>query len=207
MYVLGLTGSIAMGKSWGVECFHHSGIPVHDADACVHNLLASGGRAAVKVGTVFPGVLRKEGAVDRRKLSDQVFSDGRALAVLESILHPLVREDQRCFLARHARAGRTLVVLDIPLLFETNAQKHVDGVVVMSAPLSVQKYRILCRPYMMIEKFNFILAMQIPDRIKCLGADFVVRTGGTRGQSLRQMVKIVKITQQRKGKVWGPNWP
>lgn len=206
MYVLGLTGSIAMGKTWGGKCFALNGVPVHDADACVHRLLAPGGAAVAEVSAVFPGVEGAHGGVDRRKLSDQVFGDRRALALLEHILHPQVHADQHRFLARHARAGQALVVLDIPLLFETGAQNRVDAVVVMSTSHEVQAQRALRRPNMTVEKFYAILALQTPDAIKRLGAEFVVLTGGPQGQSLRQVTEVVKVVKQRRGKVWGPGW-
>ena len=206
MYVLGLTGSIAMGKSWGAKCFRLNGVPVHDADACVHRLLSPGGAAVDQVAEIFPGVLDAHGGVDRRALSDQVFNDGRALALLEYILHPMVRLDQHRFLARNARAGRSLVVLDIPLLFETAAQKRVDAVVVMSTSHEVQAQRALRRPGMTLEKFYAILAHQTPDAIKRLGAEFLVLTGGPKGQSLRRVAEVVKVSKRRTGKVWGPGW-
>ena len=206
MYVLGLTGSIAMGKSWGAKCFRLHGVPVHDAEACVHRLLSPGGAAVDRVADVFPGVVNARGGVDRRTLSDQVFSDGRALALLEHILHPMVRVDQQRFLARHARAGRSLAVLDIPLLFETRAQNRVDAVVVMSTSHEIQAQRALRRPNMTVEKFYAILAQQVPDAIKRLGAEFVVRTGGPKAQSLRRVAEVVKVSKRRTGKVWGPGW-
>lgn len=206
MYVLGLTGSIAMGKSWGAKCFALRGVPVHDADACVHRLLSLGGAAVDQVVEAFPGCDDGRGGVDRRILSDQVFSDGRALALLEHILHPMVRADQQRFLARCARAGRPVVVLDIPLLFETRAQTLVDAVVVMSTSHEVQVQRALRRPNMTVEKFYAILALQTPDAIKRLGAEFVVLTGGQKGRSLRRVAEVVKVAKRRIGKVWGPGW-
>lgn len=206
MFVLGLTGSIAMGKSWGARCFRRLGVPVHDADACVHGLLAPHGEAVAEVEAAFPGVLDAAGGVDRLKLADRVISDDRALNTLEAILHPVVRERQRAFLARHARAARPLVVLDVPLLYETHGRSRVDAVVVVSAPAFLQRRRALRRPGMTDVKLRALLARQTPDEVKCRVAEFVVSTAGPRGQSLRRIAAIVKVTRNRRGDVWAPGW-
>ena len=141
MYILGLTGSIGMGKTWGTKCFRHLGVAVHDADACVHRLLAPGGAATAEVANVFPGVLSTQNGVDRQKLGAYVFSDDSALDTLQAVLYPLVHKNQRLFLANCQRRRVELAVLDIPLLYETNARAGVDAVVVMSAPACVQRQR------------------------------------------------------------------
>ncbi|PHS78967.1 MAG: dephospho-CoA kinase [Rhodospirillaceae bacterium] len=206
MYVLGLTGSIAMGKSWGATCFRILGLPVHDSDACVHKLLAPGGKAVARVLAAFPGVGRVNGGIDRHKLSASVFADDGALDLLELLLHPLVQDAQQHFLAQNARAQTPIVVLDIPLLFETRAQNRVDGVVVMTAPADLQYIRALARPNMTLDKLHAIMRRQMPDPLKCLGADFVIQTGQSKLYSLRQIRKVVKNVQQKTGKVWRPGW-
>jgi len=206
LYILGLTGSIAMGKTWGAACFRSLGVPVHDADACVHALLAPGGGAAARVLAAFPGARAPDGGVDRIRLGAEVFGDEAKLETLEAMLHPLVRASQRAFLARHARSGRGLVVLDIPLLYEAGARARVDAVAVVSAPAYLQRQRALRRPGMSAEKLEAILARQMPDDIKRRVSEFVVATAGTRGQSLRQIAAIVKVARGRKGRAWGPDW-
>ena len=206
MYVLGLTGSIAMGKSWGASCFRRLNIPVHDSDACVHKLLGAGGQAVERVLAAFPGVENSQGGVDRYKLSASVFGHDSALDLLEYLLHPLVRDAQFQFLAQNARAQTPIVVLDIPLLFETRAQNRADGVVVMTAPADLQYVRALARPNMTLDKLHAIMRRQMPDPLKRLGADFVIQTGQSKLCSFLQIQKVVKSVQQKTGKVWGPGW-
>jgi len=206
MYVLGLTGSIAMGKSWATQCFRHLAIPVHEADVCVHGLLAPGGAAVSDVLAAFLGVEDDNGGVDRQKLGASVFGHSGELALLEYILHPLVHQSQLRFLAQQARTRCCLAVLDIPLLFETGAQIRVDGVMVMTAPVDLQYARALQRPGMTLEKLHAIMDQQMPDALKRLGADFVVSTAGTKGRTLGQIQKIVKTLKSKRGKVWGPSW-
>lgn len=206
MFVLGLTGSIAMGKTWGAKCFRHFGVPVHDADACVHNLLGPGGAAVAVVAAAFPGVMAAHGGIDRLKLADQVFGDLSALDTLEAMLHPLVRRQQRRFLAAQARRRAALAVLDVPLLYETQGRAKVDAVVVMSAPKFLQRRRALRRSGMSEQKFNVIVARQMPDEIKRRVAEYGVMTNGPRGQSLRQIAAIVKETRTLRGEVWNPGW-
>ncbi|OEJ64419.1 dephospho-CoA kinase [Magnetovibrio blakemorei] len=206
MYILGLTGSIGMGKTWGTKCFRRLGVAVHDADACVHRLMAPNGKATAQVAKAFPGVMNDQGAIDRQKLGAWVLNDTPALDKLQAMLHPLVRQNQRKFLAQCQRRGAPLVVLDIPLLFETHARSRVDSVVVMSAPASVQRQRVLRRPGMSPAKFEAILARQVPDEVKRQLAEHLVFTGATRGQSLRQIAKIVKVTKTKKGHAWSPHW-
>ncbi|MEP9397643.1 dephospho-CoA kinase [Mesorhizobium sp. KR2-14] len=174
MIVLGLTGSIGMGKSTAAKMFAEAGIPVHDSDEAVHRLYA--GAAAPLVEAAFPGTVR-DGVVDRTALAGKVLGNSEAMKKLESIIHPLVRADADAFLARHRAAGAPLAVLDIPLLFETGGRDRVDKVVVVSAPADVQRVRVLRRPGMTEEKFASILARQVPDAEKRARADFVIDTG------------------------------
>lgn len=173
MIVLGLTGSIGMGKSTTARLFAETGVPVHDSDAAVHRLYA--GEAAPLVEAEFPGTTAG-GVVDRDKLAKAVLANPEALRKLEAIIHPLVREDADRFVARHAQEGAPLVVLDIPLLFETGGRDRVDKIVVVTAPLAVQRERVLRRPGMSEAKFASILANQVPDSEKRRQADFVIDT-------------------------------
>ncbi len=174
MIVLGLTGSIGMGKSTTAKMFVEAGVPVHDSDDTVHRLYS--GEAAPLVEVAFPGTTGPDG-VDRAKLGARVLGDAAALKRLEAIIHPLVRADADAFLARHRNAGESIAVLDIPLLFETGGRGRVDKVVVVSAPAEVQRQRVLARPGMTEEKLASILAKQVPDEDKRRLADFIVDTG------------------------------
>ncbi|MER8652162.1 dephospho-CoA kinase [Mesorhizobium sp. M0586] len=174
MIVLGLTGSIGMGKSTTAKMFVDAGVPVHDSDATVHRLYA--GKAAPLVEAAFPGTVIA-GSVDRTELARRVLGNAAALKTLEAIVHPLVRADADAFLARHRAAGAPLGVLDIPLLFETGGRNRVDKVVVVTAPADIQRARVLARPDMSEEKLAAILAKQVPDAEKRRQADFVIDTG------------------------------
>ena len=174
MIVLGLTGSIGMGKSATTKMFAEAGVPVHDSDEAVHRLYA--GKAAPLIEAAFPGVT-VAGVVDRTKLGGKVLGDPAALKRLEAIVHPLVRADADAFLERHRAAGAPLAVLDIPLLFETNGRDRVDKVVVVSAAPEIQRERVLARPGMSEDKLAAILARQVPDAEKKRLADFVIDTG------------------------------
>ncbi|MEM7226842.1 MAG: dephospho-CoA kinase [Pseudomonadota bacterium] len=201
MYVLGLTGSIGMGKSTAAGFFRRLGVPVHDADAAVHRLTGHGGAAVAAVEAAFPGVVR-DGAVDRQRLGAAVFADQAALKRLEAILHPLVRRSARAFLAAQARQRRPLAMLDIPLLYETGGDVLCDAVVVVSAPARVQAARVLGRPGMTQEKFQAILAKQMSDEEKRRRADFVVSTGGSKRNTLHQIAEIVRLVRTRNGRSW-----
>ena len=174
MIVLGLTGSIGMGKSTTAQLFAEQGVPVHDSDAAVHRLYS--GVAAPLVEAAFPGTV-VDGVVDRTKLASIVLADKAALKRLEAIIHPLVRADAAAFLERNRAAGAALAVLDIPLLFESNGRDRVDHVIVVSAPADVQRARVLARPGMTEQKFESILAKQVPDAEKRRLADVVIDTG------------------------------
>jgi dephospho-CoA kinase len=176
MIVVGLTGSIGMGKSTAAALLRRLGIPVYDADHAVHQLLARGGGAVPAVAARFPAVVR-DGAVDRAALGRIVFADPAQLRALEAIVHPLVSAAQRRFLAAQARRRTRLVVLDIPLLFEAGSDERCAAVLVVSAPAFIQAQRVLRRPGMTAEKFAGIQAKQMPDREKRRRADFVIPTG------------------------------
>lgn len=173
MIVLGLTGSVGMGKSATAKMFREEGVPVFDADAAVHRLYE--GKAAPLIEAAFPGTTLN-GRVDRERLSAKVVGDPDALKRIESIVHPLVREMRREFLAKAKASGAKVALLDIPLLFETESGAPVDKVVVVSAPAEVQKKRVLAREGMTEEKFQAILARQMPDAEKRRRADFIVDT-------------------------------
>ena len=175
MIVLGLTGSVGMGKSTTAAMFRDEGVPVWDADAAVHRLYAAGGAAVAPVGEAFPGVVR-EGAVDRGLLGARAQGDPAAFERLEAIVHPLVGEERADFLRRAEASGADVVVLDIPLLFETGAEDRVDAVVVVTAPSAVQRERVLGRPGMTEARVAAILGRQTPDAEKRARADFVVDT-------------------------------
>lgn len=200
MLVIGLTGSIGMGKSSAVVMLRRMGIPVHDADAAVHALIGTGGGAVEEIAKAFRGVVDK-GVVDRKRLGDKVFKDPVARAKLEAILHPRVRRAARDFIKRHIRRRRDLVVLDIPLLFETGGERLCDAVIVVSAPPAIQRQRVLSRPGMTAEKFAGILSAQVSDREKRQRADFVVETGLSKGQTLRQLTAVVRMLR---GGRWAP---
>lgn len=174
MIVLGLTGSIGMGKSTTAKMFTDAGVPVHDSDEAVHRLYAS--EAAPLIEAAFPGTVQ-DGVVDRTELARHVLGDAAALKKLEGIIHPLVRADANAFLERYRAAGAPVAVLDIPLLFETNGRGRVDKVVVVTAPADVQRERVLARPGMTEQKFEAILAKQVPDAEKRKLADYIVDTG------------------------------
>ncbi|BCG77357.1 dephospho-CoA kinase [Mesorhizobium sp. 113-3-3] len=188
MIVLGLTGSIGMGKSTTAKMFAEAGVPVHDSDEAVHRLYA--GAAAPLVEAAFPGTT-VGGVVDRAKLGARVLGDAVALKRLEAIIHPLVRADADAFLAMHRNAGESIAVLDIPLLFETGGRGRVDKVVVVTAPAEVQRQRVLARPGMSEEKLAAILAKQVPDEEKRRLADFVVDTSQGLDAARAQVKAIV----------------
>lgn len=191
MIVLGLTGSIGMGKSTATTTFRRLGVPVFDADAAVHRLQARGGRAVAPIGAAFPGCV-VDGRVDREALRRAVLGDPAALKRLERIVHPLVRDEERRFLARARREGRRLVVLDVPLLLETGGEKRVDRVVVVSAPAAVQAVRVLRRPGMTAERLASIRARQMPDAEKRRRADHVVPTGLSRRTAQAAIERLVR---------------
>lgn len=188
MIVVGLTGSIGMGKSTATRMFAEQGIPVIGADEIVHSLYA--GRAAPLVEAAFPGTVR-DGVVDRAALSAAVLDDPEAIRRLEAIVHPLVREEQDTFIERAGAAGADMVVIDIPLLFETGGEARVDKVVVVSCDPELQRKRVLARPGMTEEKFEAILARQMPDSQKRARADFVIETNDSFENTADQVRRVV----------------
>lgn len=176
MRILGLTGSIAMGKSTAAAMLRRMGVPVHDSDAVVHALTRPGGAAIPAITTAFPELAAGAG-LDRRELSQRAFDDPAVLRKLEQILHPMVRAATARFLKRQRARGRRLVVLDVPLLFETGGETSCDAVAVVSAPRIVQLERVLLRPQMSLRKLRGIEARQMPDVEKRRRADFVIPTG------------------------------
>ena len=196
MYILGLTGSIGMGKSVCATMFRRLRVPVHDADATVHALMSEHGQAVAPIERTFPGVV-KNGAVDRQSLGAEVFGNADALKRLESILHPMVRQAEKRFLAIQSRHSVGLVVLDIPLLFETGGQRRCDGVACVSAPLWLQKKRVLARSGMTLEKFKHILQKQMPDAEKRQRADFIIPSGLGKAYTQRYVSKLVHMLRDQ----------
>ncbi|MCH9050759.1 MAG: dephospho-CoA kinase [Proteobacteria bacterium] len=195
MFVLGLTGSIGMGKSTAAALLRRLGVPVHDADRTVHRLLRPGGAGAAAVALAFPGALR-DGALDREALAGLVFGDKAALRRLESIVHPLVRRAERRFLVRAAIGRRRVVVLDIPLLFETGGDNRCDATIVVTAPRSVQDARLRRRTDMTPARLAAIRARQMPDEEKRRRADFIVDTSRGRGCTLHDLARIVRSARR-----------
>lgn len=188
MIVIGLTGSIGMGKSTVAQMFADAGIPVHDADKTVHRLYC--GRAVPLIEAEFPGTTAA-GTVDRQKLAAAVLGNAAALKRLEAIVHPLVREEEQAFLKTSRESGAAIAILDIPLLFETGGGERVDRTVVVSAPPGAQRERVLARPGMTAEKFEAILSKQMPDAEKRARADFVIDTGVTLEETRHQVGSII----------------
>jgi dephospho-CoA kinase len=176
MIKLGLTGSIGMGKSTTASMFSARGVPVYDADAAVHQVYAPGGAAVKAVSEAFPDVLDAQGGIDRSKLRERVVGDSEAMKRLEQIIHPIVSGLQVSFLEKAASQGAEIIVLDVPLLYETGGDKRVDYVVVVTAPEDVQRERVLARGQLTAAQLGEILTRQLPDREKRQRADFVIDT-------------------------------
>jgi len=196
--VIGLTGSIGMGKTTTAKAFESLGIRVFDADAVVHRLYKPGGAAVGAVEEAFPRTTNEAGGVDRGALAEHLAAEPEGLRRLERIVHPLVAREQRRFLEQADRDGADLVVLDIPLLFETGRHDAVDVVVVVSAPADVQRSRVLSRPEMTEAKLLQLLARQVPDAEKRAQADFVVETGRGLDHAMEQVQRIVAVLRARR---------
>ena len=198
MFILGLTGSLGMGKSATAKMFVEEGVPVHDADAVVHRLYD--GEATPQIEVAFPGTT-KDGKVDRDKLGKRVLGDAAAIKRLEQIVHPLVGAASARFLAEAERKGASVAVLDVPLLFETRCDARCDAVVVVSAPADVQRRRAFERPGMSEGKLAAILAKQMPDEEKRARADFVVDTSkgfdAARAQVRHILKSVAKMPKRR----------
>jgi dephospho-CoA kinase len=188
MIILGLTGSIGMGKTTAANMFAESGVPVYSADDAVHELYS--GRAAPLIEAAFPGTV-VDGMVDRAKLSGAVLGKPDALKKLESIIHPLVHEEEQAFLAKARANGAEIALIDIPLLFETGGESRVDKVAVVSAPAEIQRERVLSRPGMTEEKFEAILARQMKDAEKRARADFIIDSSGSFEETRLQIDAII----------------
>ena len=195
---VGLTGSIGMGKSETAKMFARLGVPVYDADAAVHRLYQVGGAAVEPIGSAFPGTV-KEGAVDRAELSRQVTGDHSATQRLQAIVYPLMADERRKFLENAEKNGADIVVFDIPLLFETKGEGNMDAVVVVSAPSHIQRERVLARPGMTEEKFDYLHSRQMPDEEKRAKAHFVVVTDKGLEHAFDQVKMILTILRERRG--------
>jgi len=193
-----LTGSIAMGKSTVANMLREAGVAVFDADAVVHQLYARNGKAVEPVRRLFPAVV-KDGAIDRVALSKQVLNDTQAMKKLEAVVHPLVRREQAAFLDAVKSSGNSIAVFDIPLLFETGRAEEFDAVLVVSAPYEVQRARALARPGMSEEKFEAILARQVPDEEKRAAASHVISTDLPIADTQAQVLAIVSELQSLAG--------
>jgi dephospho-CoA kinase len=204
MMIVGLTGSIGMGKSTAARMLRQMGVPVYDADAAVHALQAKGGAALPPIEAAFPGVV-KGGVLDRQALGARVFGNTEALRRLEAIVHPLVRQRQIAFLKRAAQRGEKLVVLDIPLLFEGLGERRVDATLVVSAPLFLQRHRVMARPGMTAERFGGILRQQVPDSEKRRKATIVIPTGLGLAPTRLALTKAIAKLKSRRGRFWPPN--
>ena len=204
MVIVGLTGSIGMGKSTAAKMLREMGVPVYDADAAVHALQAPGGAALPGIEAAFPGVV-KAGVLDRQLLGGRVFGNKEALRRLEAIVHPLVAREQRAFLRRAALAGERLVVLDIPLLFEGMGERRVDATLVVSAPAFLQRRRVMARPGMTAEKLDGILRQQVPDSLKRRRASIVIPTGLGLAPTRAALADAVADLRELPGRFWPPD--
>ena len=197
MIQLGLTGSIGMGKSTVAAMFEARGVPVFDADAAVHRLQGPGGRLVAEIEARFPDTTGPAG-VDRTALAEAVLGDAAALRRLEALVHPAVAADRAAFLAAHAAAP--IVVLDIPLLFETGGDGAVDKIAVVSAPAAIQRARVLARPGMTTDRFEAILARQMPDSDKRERADFIIDTGAALDATRAQVDAVIACLSAPSGR-------
>jgi len=196
MIIIGLTGSIGQGKSTIAKQFGRYGAAVCDSDKVVHQLLGPKGEAVEKIAALFPAA-KKNNAIDRALLGREVFVDDEKLKLLESVLHPLVHRAQDRFIRRARIRKKQIVILDIPLLFETGGEIRCDYTVVVTAPPFLQRHRVFKRPQMSEEKFARILARQMPDREKCKRADFIIRTGLGKYTSLQAVRNILFALQKK----------
>lgn len=201
MVIVGLTGSIGMGKSETARMFRELGVRVYDADAAVHRIYEAGGPAVAPLEAAFPGVSDENG-VNRDELSKHVLDNPDAMKKLESIVHPLVAQEQINFLRDAAAAGEEIVVVDVPLLYETGGEARVDCVVVVSAPYELQKQRVLERPGMTAEKFAAIVAKQVPDAEKRDRADFIVESDKGLDAAFAQVKAMLPKLKACQARVW-----
>jgi dephospho-CoA kinase len=184
-----------MGKSTAATMLRRLGYPVFDSDAAVHRLMAVDGAAVAAIEAAFPGATGADGAIDRKRLGARVFGDRPALTRLEAILHPLVKAARGRFLAKMRRLRMPLVVLDVPLLYETGADAECHAVIVVSAPPFLQRQRVMARPGMTLDRLTQILTRQMPDRLKRVRTPYVVETGLSRAHSLKMLRRFVRLIQ------------
>ena len=203
MIVIGITGSIGMGKTTLANMMRARGIPVHDSDAAVHRLLGPGGDAVGIIGQIFPEALVTDATgqamIDRQALGRIIFASRAKKQQLENILHPMVRAQSDAFKSEMKRAGHEMAALDIPLLFETGAEKRVDVTICVSAPNDLQRARVMARPGMTSEKFEKIVSGQMPDAEKRKRADYVVETGESMEDTARQLDEILQKIRDTRG--------
>lgn len=191
MKILGLTGGVGMGKSTATAMLRRMGVPVYDADAAVHRMMGKGGIAVAAVAAAFPGVV-KDGAIDRATLGGRVFGDPAAMKRLEAIIHPLVRRDEERFLSEMRRRRAKLVVMDVPLLFESGRERRYDRTIVVAAPEFLRRARVLARPGMTAARLAAIMAKQMPDAEKRRRADIVVPSGLGRALTWRRLRSAIE---------------
>ncbi|MDC0033881.1 dephospho-CoA kinase [Alphaproteobacteria bacterium] len=206
MIILGLTGSIGMGKTTAATMLQTMGLRICDSDALVHKLLARGGLAVNRIGAEFAGVVR-DGVVDRSALGQAVFADPDALKRLEAILHPMVQAAQANFLKSSSLNGVQIAVLDVPLLFEVGTDKRCDAVIVVTAPRFLQEQRVLRRPGMTPERLRATLMRQLPDAEKRRRADFIVHTGLGKWHTYTRLRGIILLLRDKSGTKWPPIGP
>lgn len=206
MLIIGLTGSIGMGKSTAASRIRTLGIPVCDADSIVHKLYKVGGAAVAPIAAAFPGTISEDGGIDRQKLATALLADASAYAKLEAIVHPLVLGTERDFLHQKVAKGVEKVVLEIPLLFETGGNERVDVTIVVSAPTDVQRSRVLERAGMTPEKLDQILSRQMSDEEKRSRADFIVDTSRSIPETEAQIDRIMSQLSGRKGTAFARHW-
>ena len=206
MLIIGLTGSIGMGKSTAASRIRALGVSVIDADSIVHKLYKTGGAAVGPISAAFPGTIAEDGGIDRQKLAAALLADPSAYAKLEAIVHPLVLQTERDQIHAKAAKGAEKIVLEIPLLFETGGDKRVDVTIVVNAPLEIQRSRVLERPGMTAEKFEQILSRQTPDEEKRRRADFVVDTSRSIPETEAQIDRIISQLSGRTGMAFAKHW-
>jgi len=193
MFILGLTGSIGMGKTTASDVFRREHIPVYNADEAVHRVMRLNGEVIDKIEVMFPGCVKNR-EVDRNLLGSLVFKKRTRLKALEAIIHPLIQQEEKIFIRKHRLMGAKLIILDIPLLFETGKEVACDAVAVVSAPDFVQRHRVLARQGMNGKKLANILLHQMPNQVKCVKADFIIKTGLGRASATRAIKGIIRHT-------------
>ena len=195
MITIGLTGSIGMGKTETSKIFLSYGIPVYDADKAVHNLYGPNKKGSLAIKNIFPNCINEDGSVNREILSKEVLDNKEKIKSLEQIIHPLVAEDRKIFFYENRNAK--IIILDVPLLFETGGQKDVDYIIVVDAPDTVQKERVMARPNMTEEKFHKIISQQMPNHVKKQKADFIIDTSVSINHAKTQVKNIIEKINKR----------